>query len=202
MEHWRDGLGIASGILLFLGNVPYLYSIYRGKTRPNRVSWWVWTAISLLLVSSSAAMGVGASLWLPVSQLASQLLIALHTFKYGEGGWQRLDRFCLAGAILSLLLWWRTQVPLVALLLNVGMDAIGALPTLRKVYFAPQSENRLFWLIFWAASGLNLLAVDQWTVAAIYPLYLFGLGAMVVGLQLRVELPIGRRYYRRYYRRY
>jgi hypothetical protein len=134
--------------------------------------------IGSILVSSYYSAGATSTLWVPLAQLLCQIPIAFLSLKYGEGGkLHQLDKLCLAGAALSLLLWWRSGSPMVALAINIAMDLLGAVPTLRKTYHAPASEDLLSWSIFWVSNTLNLLALDRWSVSLLaYPLYLFSLG--------------------------
>ena len=87
---------------------------------------------------------------------------------------------------MSLLLWALTGNPLVALGLNILVDLIGALPTVRKAWSDPGSEDRLAWGLFFAANAVNLAAVEAWTFSgAGYPVYLFGITGLVSALLWR-----------------
>ncbi|MDO8519474.1 MAG: hypothetical protein Q7T11_04865, partial [Deltaproteobacteria bacterium] len=96
------------------------------------------------------------------------------------------DALCLSAAGIGLLLWWVFNSPLPALYLSMAIDFVGALPTLKKSYLDPQSEDRLTWILFWAANTLNLFAIQQWTLAmAAYPLYLFFISGAILFLLLK-----------------
>ena len=57
-----------------------------------------------------------------------------------------------------------------ALLVNLFVNFMGTLPTIRKAYCQPETENRLAWAMFSAGNLLNLLAVEEWVFEqAIYP---------------------------------
>jgi hypothetical protein len=184
--NWHAILGMAAGLILLLGNIPYILSIRRGDTRPNRVTWGIWTTIGFILVGSYYAIGATNTLWLPISQVISQLIITCYAFKYSKGRWQKLDRICLAGAGLSLLLWWRSGSPLVALAMNIAMDILGAIPTIKKIYYEPDSEDLLFWVMAFSASVLNLFAIESFTWSfVVFPLYLFILNITVLILLTR-----------------
>lgn len=159
-----------------LAFVPYLRAILRGQTRPSIATWWIWTAVGAALCASYFAAGARASIWTPVSYVVGPLMIALLSLRYGEHHVSRFDSLCLGMAALSLILWWWTGFPSVALALNVVVDALGALPTVRKSWSCPESEDRLAWGLFLLANSMNLLAVTPWTLASgVYPSYLFGL---------------------------
>lgn len=186
--NWHAISGTAAGIILLLGNIPYILSIRRGDTRPNRVTWGIWTTIGCILLGSYYAVGATHTMWLLIAQVISQFVITLHAFKYSKGRWQPLDRICLAGAGLSLVLWWRSGSPLVALAINTLMDLLGAVPTINKIYRDPDSEDLTFWTISFVASILNLLAIENFAVSfVVFPVYLFILHMIILTLITRPQ---------------
>jgi hypothetical protein len=189
MFTWQAVIGVVAGFLSLLGFVPYLVSIYQGKTRPNRVTWWIWAIVGLILCSSYYSSGAVDTIWVPVCSAIGHLIIAIIAIKYGQGGWSRFDRGCVLSAGISLLLWWRFSSPIIALLINIGIDFIGALPTIRKSYYQPQTEDPFTWVIFLSAHTLNLFALNHWSLAlSAYPLYLFFSTATIVIFILRPKM--------------
>ncbi len=184
--NWHAIAGMASGIVLLLGNIPYIISIRRGATRPNLVTWGIWTTIGFILLGSYQAIGATNTLWLLISQVISQFVITIYAFRYSRGSWTQLDRICLAGAGLSLLLWCCSGSPLVALLMNTAMDLLGAIPTIKKVYYDPTSEDLRAWAVYFVAAVLNLLAIENFSLSfVVFPLYLFGLNFVFLILLTR-----------------
>ncbi len=178
--------GRTAGLLSLAAFVPYVLAILRGETRPNRATWWIWTVVGFLLGSSYYASGAQHTIWVPVSYVVGPLVTALLSLRYGEGGWTRFDRYCVAGAGLSLVLWWIFQTPMIALLINLSIDFLGALPTIRKSYLEPAGEDRVAWALFWAGNIANLFAVERWTFAiAVYPVYMFLASGAIALLVLR-----------------
>ena len=182
----QELLGQLAGVISLLGFVPYIVEIVQGKTHPNRATWWIWTVVGAMLCGSYYASGARHTLWVPVSYVIGPLVTALLSLKYGEGGWEPFDRNCLGASLLSLVVWWLARSPLVALVANIGIDLLGALPTIRKSYREPESESLLSWIVFLVADALNLCAIGSWSVAtSLYPLYLFTLAAVLVVLMAR-----------------
>lgn len=176
--------GMVAGVVSLVAFIPYIISIIRGKTKPNRASWWIWTIVGFMLASSYSASGAKDTMWVALSYLIGPLLTALLAIKYGEGGWTRFDRACIACAAMSAILWFVFDSPLLALLINLIIDGAGALPTIKKTYTEPENEDRLSWALFFAGNTLNLFAVNPWTFAiAIYPLYLF-IGCGIITAQV------------------
>ncbi|MDZ8054527.1 MAG: hypothetical protein RMX68_002735 [Aulosira sp. ZfuVER01] len=189
MFSWQAVIGVVAGFLSLLGFLPYLVSIYQRKTRPNRTTWWIWAIVGLILCSSYYSSGAVNTIWVPVCSAIGHLAIAIVALKYGEGGWNRFDRGCLIIAGISLLLWWQFSSPIIALLINIGIDFLGALPTIRKSYYQPHTEDPLTWTIFLSAHTLNLLALKNWSFAlSAYPLYLFFSTATIVIFILRPKM--------------
>lgn len=186
MLNWQPVIGIAAGFLSLLGFVPYLVTIYQGKTQPNLATWWIWTIVGIILSTSYYSAGAVYTLWVPICSAIGHLVIAIFALKYGEGGWNRFDRVCVLGTGISLFLWWQFNSPLIALSISIVIDFLGALPTIRKSYHEPKTEDPLTWMIFLAAHTLNLFAIKHWSFAlSAYPLYLFTITTTIVVLLLR-----------------
>ncbi len=167
--------GFLSGVVALAAFVPYVRGVLRGQTRPSIASWWIWTAVGACLCASYFSVGARTTIWTPIGYVIGPLVIALLAIKFGEGGRSRLDSFCLGAAAVSLLLWWWTGSAKLALLLNILVDACGALPTIRKSLLQPESEDRTAWAMFLLAGLLNVVAVSPWRwETAAYPLYLVG----------------------------
>lgn len=181
MNNWQAHIGAVAGFLSILCFLPYILTILQGKTKPNRATWWIWAILSAVISASYYSTGANNTIWLPVCGGIGQLIIAILSLKYGEGGWNRFDRLCLLGVGISLLLWWQFNSPLIALLFNILIDFLGALPTIKKSYYEPQTENLLTWSLYLIASIINLFAIDYWSFQlAAFPLYIFLINATIV----------------------
>ena len=113
------------------------------------------------------------------------MITALLSLKYGEGGMNRFDLFCIGGAALALFAWWFSGNPFVALVLALCIDFFAYLPTVKKSYLNPLSEDKIAWLIFWAGSVLNIFAIENFTLEIMsYPAYIFVMNSIVYGLLL------------------
>lgn len=175
-------IGIVSGIVSLSAILLYARSILNGKTKPSRVTWWAWTLVGLIILSSYYHAGAEHSntIWLAVSYVAGPFFIALLSFKYGVGGWSFLDRLCFFGVAASILVWYMFG-PLYTLFVALVIDCLGALPTIRKVYARHGDEDKTAWLFALVASSLNLFAIDTWTFSiSIYPVYMFLLNGTIV----------------------
>lgn len=185
--------GWLAGVLSLVAFVPYIVAILRGQTRPNRATWWIWTMTSGILLASYYFSGATTTIWVAVSYFVASLATAVLSVRYGEGGSTPLDRGCLMGAGVGLLFWWWFDSPVVALITTLGADFAGALPTIRKAYVAPHTEDRLAWMLFLAGNIFNFLALDRWEFAiAIYPVYHLLASVTIASLVLRPRRQVAR----------
>ncbi|MBU6415340.1 hypothetical protein KGQ34_03850 [Patescibacteria group bacterium] len=166
--------GKVAGIISLAAFIPYILAILRGETKPNRATWVIWAVVGFMTGASYYFSGANHTIWVPVSYIIGPVVVSALSIKYGVGGWTRFDRCCLLGAGMSMALWLVFSSPLVALLINLFIDFMGVLPTIRKAYRDPESEDRIAWALFFTGNIANLLAVERWTFAiAVYPIYMF-----------------------------
>ena len=178
--------GRVAGIVSLAAFVPYVVATLRGRTRPNRATWWIWTVNGTVLGASYYSSGADHTIWVPVSYIVGPFVTAVLSVRRGEGGWTPFDRNCLLGAGTSLVLWWWFSSPVVALVMNLSIDFTGALPTIRKAYYAPEGEDRFAWALFISGNTANLFAVERWVFAiAVYPIYMFLASGLIAALVLR-----------------
>ncbi len=184
----HETLGIIAGILALLGYIPYIYSIFKGTTRPNRATWFIWTIVGGLLAFSYIAEGDQTSIWLPLGYFIGPFIVALLSLKYGYAIWTKLDTFCTVAALISIVPWVLSDNAIFTLIINVIIDATGAIPTLVKTYSEPETEDLPAWAIFFVANTIQLFAISIWGIAAIYPIYLFFLAGAMVAFILKGKI--------------
>lgn len=102
----KSVLGVVSGVIALSAYIIYVFSIVRGNSKPNRVTWWIWAFMGLVLALSYDFAGADNTIWNAYMEFLGPLLIALLSIKYGEGGLEdKTDLWCVAGAVLSIILW-------------------------------------------------------------------------------------------------
>jgi hypothetical protein len=170
----KSVLGIIAGIIALLAYIVYIISTLRGKTKPNRITWWIWTFMGLVLALSYQFSGAVNTIWVPYVEFLGPFFIAILSIKYGEGGLEnRTDLYCFLGAIVSIILWIVFDNPVIALITNLAIDAFAIVPTIKKSYLRPEGEDFWAWFGTGLADSLNMFAVERFTFAIlVYPIYM------------------------------
>lgn len=170
----KEFMGIIAGVLSFSAYFLYITTTIFGKTKPNRATWWILTLIGLMIASSYYAIGARATIWVAISYVLGPLIIAILSIKYGEGKkLETLDKWCLGVAIISAFVWYLTKSAIFAFCINIFLDFIGLIPTIKKSYLRPEGEDRIAWTIESLAGALNIFAIERWIFSiAFYPVYL------------------------------
>ena len=165
--------GWSAGLLSFLAFIIYYITIINGKTLPNKATWLILTIVGILVSVSYYSIGAKETIWVSISYVVGPLIAFLLSLKYGESNWTILDRTCLSISIVSILVWSFTESAIIVLLINIFIDFLGIIPTIKKSYINPESEDYIPWLITTIASLLNILAIQDWVFSIyVYPIYM------------------------------
>ncbi len=167
-------LGMVAGIIAFLAYIVYIISIFRGGSKPNRITWWVWAFMGLVLALSYQFSGAENTIWVPYVEFLGPFIIAILSIKYGEGNFaDKTDLICFIGAVFSIILWIISKNPVIALVTNLAVDSFAIVPTIKKSYSRPEGEDFWAWFGTGLADSLNMFAVERFTFAVlVYPIYM------------------------------
>lgn len=88
------------------------------------------------------------------------------------GGFSKLDIVCLFIALIGMLAWVTTNSALLALCFGTLAGKAGFLPTIKKAYFFPETENTLSWTMCSGASILNIFALNTYAPSIVVPIIL------------------------------
>lgn len=177
---FHEIVGVIAGLLEFLAFILYYVSIIQGKTRPNRATWFVLTVVGALIAMSYYASGARETLWVPLSYAIGPLIAFLLSIPYGEGGFTLFDRWCLFACFVSIVFWKVSHSSEITLFFSMLIDFFGLLPTIKKSYLDPASEDRAAWSVTSLSNFMNIFAVGSWTfVIGFYPVYMFLVNGVV-----------------------
>lgn len=170
MAEW---FALASGIILLAGAPPYLYDILKGKTKPERATWFIWSVLGIIAFISQASLHGGWSLVFIGIDAFGSILVFLLALKFGVGGWTRIDKIGLVIALIGVVISLAARQPTLAIIGVVLADLAGVALTVRKTFYKPRSETAITWFFIGTASLLGALSVGKWQLdLLLYPLYL------------------------------
>lgn len=169
-------LVIIGAIANFLGSSVYAWNTFRGVSKPNRMTFLLWSLAPMIATVASLSVGVT---WAVVPVFVSglcPLLILLASFVNKNAYWELgvLDYVCGALSLLALVFWAITRDATVAVVFAILSDGLAGLPTLIKAWKYPETETVWGYLGAGFSSFSGILAAPAWTiVAAAFPVYLF-----------------------------
>ena len=184
--HW---LVIISAALSLSGAFAYIRDIFRGRTKPNLVSWGLWALAPL--IATGAALSANADGWATVRIFMSgftPLLITIAALMAPQSYW-KLTKFDYACGVLSLIalgFWLLAGQPVLAILLAAAADLLALLPTAIKAWKFPETETLYTWFIGLFTASIVLPAIPVWNIEnSAFQIYLLIANVTVFALVLR-----------------
>lgn len=181
-------------VLNTVGCVHYVAMILRGRVRPNRASWLLWTLAPAVVLAAELEQGVGLRAVMTFGIALGPGLVLLASFAARGAYWRlgRLDWACGALSGLALVLWALTDDADLAIVLSIAADALAAVPTLRKAITHPHTENPFFFVCVAVGGVLTLLTIRRWTFADwAFPVYIAVFPAALALLIQRLQAASG-----------
>ncbi len=167
-------LGILSGIIGVIADIPYIIDTYRRKTQPHRITWFLFFILNAISFANNATSGATNSLWLIAGWTLTTFVVFILSIKKGVGGYNKLDIAVLVGSIIGLLLWWILGTPLASIIANTIVATLAFIPTFKKAYVDPASETKITWSLCTLSSFIGILSVGKLDyVLLVYPVYSF-----------------------------
>ena len=187
MDNLKEIFGIASVVFVFVGLAPYMWGMYRRTAKPHMFSWLIWGVLSGIVgyIQFVENAGIGSAMLLAAA--AASMGIAITSYWLGTKDIRRSDWVVLFVALSSIPLWILTKNPLWSVLLVVGIDAIGYIPTIRKSWHKPYEEPVFTWAISIVTFSLSILALESYSLTTyLYPAVFIAVNLfLVVYLLLR-----------------
>jgi hypothetical protein len=176
---------IVGVILQVLGSWSYFLDTIKGRVKPNKVSWLLWSIAPLIAFAAMIKQGVGITALATFVVGFVPLIIFIASFVNKEAKWEigKLDIICGLLSILGLILWLVTKVGNVAIFFSIVADGLAAVPTIVKSYQHPETENSTVFFFGLINSIIALLALSEWNFQSYgFPLYLLFVNFILAGL--------------------
>lgn len=175
-------LGICAGCLSVVAFYPYVRSVFRAGTRPDRATWLVWSVLGSVSLAGQVYEGATASLWFVGVQVGGTILVSILSIWRGHGAFLTLRNLAMyVIAAIGLVLWYQMETAIYAIAIAIAISLMGGLVTVGKAYRAPQTECPISWTILLLASICAVFSVAGFDpVLLAYPMYLLTLYLAVV----------------------
>ncbi len=171
----NNNFAILGACLGFSANLIYAAAAWRGSIVPNRVTWYLWTAIPLIIFCASVSENAGLqSLFSLAAGLGPAVVVFVILVRRRASYWKitRLDVCCGVLSLVALGLWAITRDGDYAISFSLAADLAAAFPTLVKAYKDPSSESATAYLLYMVGAVVVLLATKTLTTASsAFPLY-------------------------------
>jgi len=179
-------LVLVGAIVQLAGIISYTKETLKGNTKPNKVTWLLWSVAPLIATFAALADGVKWAV-LPVFVAGfSPLIVFIASFINKKSYWklEKFDYLCGLCSILALALWAITKEPVIAIILAIASDAFVAIPTLMKSWKYPETETVDAYTTGLFSSLTSFAAIKMWSFAEIaFPVYL-----VIVNLSLIISI--------------
>lgn len=166
---------ILGALIAFPGLLIYLWNTLKGKTKPNRVTWGLWTVAPLIAFAAQINEGVGLRALITFMAGFGPLLVFIASFINKKSVWKLgvFDYVCGVLSVLGLILWLLTSNGNLAIVFAILADGLAAAPTIVKSYKEPESESAWAFGLSAVSAIITLLTIDTWTFAFYgFPLYI------------------------------
>lgn len=167
---------VIGAVIASIGGFYYLYETIVGKSKPNRVTWFLWGLFPAIIFVAQRAQGVDGLSWATFAAGLTPFLILMASFLNKKAFWktQPQDYYLMIAAFVGIVLWVLTDNPNIAILFALVADFLAGVPTLIKSYKHPETESWIAYAISTLGFGIAILAIQSFTFeSSIFILYLF-----------------------------
>ncbi|MCA9349902.1 hypothetical protein KC853_02525 [Candidatus Saccharibacteria bacterium] len=187
---------IIGALLNMMGSGTYVYNTLRGKTKPNRVTWFLWALAPLIAVSAQWLEGVTWAALMTFMVGFGPFIILLSSFVNRKAYWKitKLDIICGSISISALILWLVTGQGVVAIIFSILADLVAGIPTLIKAFNKPETEHYIVFRNGAISAGITLLTIKEWGFVN----YGFALYILLICLTLYIfiRFKVGKKYFK------
>jgi hypothetical protein len=167
------------------GSVVYLIKTVKGKVKPNRVSFLLWSVIPFIAFFAQIEQGVGLEALMTFSTGFLPLTVFIASFANKKAEWKltRFDLICGILSLVGLVLWVITKVGNVAIFFSIVADGLAAVPTIVKAWKYPDTEIAWPWIATVVGVILTLLTLSEFTFAnSAFILYILAVNILIYTL--------------------
>ena len=161
-------------IFTFVGYLAYIYSIFKGETRPHPFSWLIWGVLTAIGFFAQIDDNAGSGAYITGVSAAFTFFIAIvGYFKRAEIVITKADWITFVVALFAIPLWLITDTAFYSVILITVIDAIAFYPTFAKTWHNPNQELPFQTIMAMLKYVLSIFALHNYSVITVlYPLSL------------------------------
>lgn len=151
----------------FLGAGIYVRKAIRGQVKPHLVTWSLWAVVPYLAFLAQLSEGVHLPAFVTLVAGVSPTATLVVAARSRTAHWRtsRFDIGCGICAVLGGVCWAVFADARYALVFAIVADALAAVPTFRKSWTNPESENWVQYACLAVSSLITLASLQVWTFA-------------------------------------
>jgi hypothetical protein len=167
-------IGILIACFLLAGYIPYIKSALLGTNTPHFFTFFAWSLIIAVVLLTQVVEGSGMGTAPLIVSLCCCILVSCISYKSkSRFSFTISDKLFLSVALISVPLWYFTNNALWAVIwLSISYCA-SYIPTFRKTYIYPYSENLSPHVMGFISYGLSIFCIETYKLSTlIYPVSL------------------------------
>jgi hypothetical protein len=139
---------LIASVLTLAAYLPYIVRLWRGRVRPQPISWAIWAAAGWIITGVIWMSGGGFAALSALIISATETAIAAAAFrKVGRHIVKPIDYFLAGVAAVALIVWIFAKDALAAALLLSFANAIGTMETIRNDWRHPLHDDATPWVL-------------------------------------------------------
>jgi len=167
---------IIAVLLDLIGGSSYAIDTIKGRTKPNRVTWFLWIILGIpALVGMVDEHASRSAIIFMISLSIIPILIFIASFINKNSFWKitKFDLVCGALSLCGIIAWLITSEGNLAILFALVADFLALLPTMIKGLRAPDTESWLLYFNGILAGVITLFTIADYSFASLaYTIYL------------------------------
>lgn len=188
----NENFVILGAVIAFFGSLSYLIDTLKGKVKPNRVSFIMWSLAPLVAFFAQIKSGVGIQSLMTLMVGISPLSIFIASFFNKDSVWKltKFDLVCGGLSFAGFILYLATKDAVLAVAFSIVADGLASLPTIKKSFFNPETESIAPYLTSAISALITILTLKNWEVIyAGFPIYILIVCIIIFSL---VQFKIGK----------
>lgn len=170
MQEVKTIISVIAVLLTFIGYIPYIRDIFKGKTKPHIYTWFIWGLVTAIAYALQVSAGAGVGSWMTLAVVIMMFSIFMLGMRNGKKDITRADTFFLILSFIALFLWLVVKQPILSIIFVVTTDILGFVPTIRKSWNKPYSETLFSYEANAFRHGLSILALQRYSIVTwLYP---------------------------------